>query len=71
MRLDIISVSTTVLENYTKVTLEIYETTGTIEKMKDKMILTLSGKYSNNEDLYNAIEKELHKNGINYLPIAE
>lgn len=71
MRYEIISISNNLLENYTKVTLEIYETCGTIEKLKDKLILTLKGKYDNNEDLHDAMEKELTNNGFNYLPIVE
>lgn len=71
MRYEIISISNNLLDNYTKITLEIYEMCGTVEKLKDKLILTLKGKYNNNEDLFNAMEEELNKNGFNYLPIVE
>ena len=71
MRYEIISISNNVLENYTKITMEVYETIGTIEKLKDKLILTLKGRYNSNEDLFNAMEEELNKNGFNYLPIVE
>lgn len=69
MTIQVTNVSLNYLEDSTKVTLEIYGMKGTVEKLKDKLILTLPGKYNAiNDVLMDAVEKELIKNGIDYTP---
>ena len=71
MTIQVTNISVNYLENVTKVTLEIYTMQGTIEKLKDKLILTLPEKYNTIDDvLMEAIEKELTKNGFNYTPLV-
>lgn len=71
MTMQVTNVSVNYLEDSTKVTLEIYNMIGTIEKLKDKLILTLPGKYNSiDETLMASVEKELIKNGINYTPLV-
>ena len=71
MTINVTNISVNYLENFTKVTLEIYTMQGTIEKLKDKLILTLPEKYNSIDDtLMNAIEIELSKNGFNYTPLV-
>lgn len=71
MTINVTNISVNYLENFTKVTLEIYTMQGTVEKLKDKLILTLPEKYNSiDETLMNAIESELSKNGFNYTPLA-
>lgn len=71
MTINVTNISVNYLENFTKVTLEIYTMQGTIEKLKDKLILTLPGKYDSiNETLMEAVEEELTKNQFNYTPLV-
>lgn len=54
------------LDDHTKVTVELYEQIGTIEKLKEKLIVSLPGKHeATGEHLNNIIEEELRKNGFN------
>jgi hypothetical protein len=69
MTINVTNVAVNYLEDVTKVTLEIYGMIGTIEKLKDKLILSLPGKFNSiNGELMEAVEKELIKNGIDYTP---
>jgi hypothetical protein len=69
MTINVTNVTVNYLEDVTKVTLEIYGMKGTIEKLKDKLILSLPGKFNSiNDELMDAVEKELIKNGIDYTP---
>jgi hypothetical protein len=71
MTIHVTNISVNYLDESTKVTLEVYNMQGTVEKLKDKLILTLSGKFNSiNDELMNAIEKELIKNGIDYTPLV-
>ena len=71
MTIQVTNVSVNYLEDSTKVTLEIYSIKGTVEILKDKLILTLPGKYNSiNDTLMGAVEKELVKNGIDYTPMV-
>lgn len=71
MTIQVTNISVNYLENVTKVTLEIYTMQGTIEKLKDKLILTLPEKYNSIDDvLMEAIGNELTKNGFNYTPLV-
>jgi molybdopterin biosynthesis enzyme MoaB len=71
MTINVTNISVNYLEDSTKVTLEIYTMQGTVEKLKDKLILTLPGQYNSIDDkLMNTIEEELTKNGINYTPLV-
>lgn len=55
--------------NVTKVTVEVKETFGTIERLKDTLSLTLSGRYPSIDDnLMEKIYEELDKNKYSYLP---
>jgi hypothetical protein len=59
-------------ENITKVTVEVLEMMGTIQRLKDKLIITLPGRYNNiDEDLMEKIDEELNKNGYNHNPTVE
>jgi hypothetical protein len=69
MTINVTNVTVNYLEDVTKVTLEIYGMKGTIEQLKDKLILSLPGKFNSiNDELMDAVEKELIKNGIDYTP---
>jgi len=69
MTINVTNVTVNYLEDVTKVTLEIYGMRGTIEQLKDKLILSLPGKFNSiNDELMDAVEKELIKNGIDYTP---
>jgi len=69
MTIQVTNIAVNYLEDFTKVTLEIYGMKGTVEVLKDKLILTLPGKYNSiNDVLMDAVEKELVKNGIDYTP---
>lgn len=71
MTIHVTNVSINYLEDSTKVTLEIYTMQGTVEKLKDKLILTLPGQYNSIDDtLMSAVEEELTRNGINYTPLV-
>lgn len=57
------------ISNTTKVVVEIYEYKGSIEKLKDKLVINLKGKYESiNDELRQLIEEELTKNGFLYNP---
>ena len=71
MSVNIVSVSSDYTDNSTKVVLETYEMFGTIERFKEKLILTLSGKFDNPEDLNDAIDNELTKNGLFHYKVTE
>ena len=71
MTIQVTNVSVNYLEDSTKITLEIYTMQGTVEKLKDKLILTLPGQYNSIDDtLMSAVEEELTRNGINYTPLV-
>jgi hypothetical protein len=71
MTLQVTNLSVNYLEDFTKITLEVYTMQGTVEKLKDKLILTLPGKYNSiNDTLMEEVEKELVKNGFNYTPLV-
>lgn len=71
MTIQVTNLSINYLEDVTKVTLEIYNMQGTVEKLKDKLILTLPGKYNSIDDiLMDAVEKELIRNGFDYTPLV-
>ena len=54
--------------NITKVTIEVKEMMGTMERLKDTLSLTLSGRYPNIDDnLMEKIYEELDKNKYPYL----
>lgn len=72
MSLNVTNLSVNYYEDVTKVTVEIYEMMGTIEKFKDKLILTLAGRIQSIDDeLLQKIDEELEKNNYNYLTVAE
>lgn len=71
MSINITGLSVNYYEDVTKVTVEIYEMIGTIERLRDKLIIPLAGKYQNIDDhLIEMVEKELTKNNINYLKVT-
>jgi hypothetical protein len=71
MSINIVSISSNYLDNSTKVVLETYEMVGTIERLKEKLILTLPGKFDNPEDLNDAIDNELTKHEMQPFKITE
>lgn len=59
-------------ENLTKVTVEVLEMMGTMQRLKDKLIVTLPGRYNNiDEELMQKIDEELFKNGYTHNPTIE
>lgn len=69
MSLNITNVSINFFEDITKVTVEVYEMRGSIERLKDKLLITLQGKYQQIDDvLLDMVEKEMTKNGFEYVP---
>lgn len=67
--INIISISTNSISNTTKIGIEVYETRGTVEKMVDKLTVTLPGKYGSiNDELRTLVDQELTKNGFIYNP---
>ena len=71
MSIKIVSISSEYHNTSKIVVLEIYEMVGTIERLKEKLILTLSGNFDTPEDLNDAIDNELTKNGLNPIKITE
>lgn len=72
MSLNVTNLSVNYYEDVTKVTVEIFEMVGTIERLKDKLILTLPGRIQSIDDeLIQKIDEELEKNNYNYLNIKE
>ena len=55
--------------NVTKVTVEVREMMGTLERLKDTLTLTLTGRHpAVNDNLMELILAELQKNNYSYLP---
>lgn len=72
MSLSVTNLAVNYYEDVTKVTVEIYEMMGTIEKFRDKLILTLPGRIQSIDDeLLQKIDEELEKNNYNYLTVKE
>lgn len=72
MSLNITNLAVNYYEDVTKVTVEVHEMLGTIERLKDKLILTLPGRIQNIDDeLMQKVDEELEKNNYNYLNIKE
>lgn len=72
MSLNITNLSVNYYDDVTKVTVEIYDMQGTIEKFRDKLILTLPGRIQSIDDeLMQKVDEELTKNNYNYLSVAE
>ena len=69
MSLNITNVAVNYFEDVTKVTVEVYEMRGSIERLTDKLLITLQGKYQQVDDvLLDIIGKEMIKNGFAYAP---
>ena len=67
--INIESISTNSFSNTTKVVVEIYEYRGTIEKLKDKLVVNIPGKYETiNDEFRSKLDEELTKNGFIYNP---
>lgn len=49
-------------EDVTAVTVEVYETIGSVEKLKNKFIVNLPGQHT--EDLQSLVYHELNNNGL-------
>jgi hypothetical protein len=65
MSLNITNVAVNYFEDVTKVTVEVYEMRGSIERLTDKLLITLQGKYQQIDDvLLDIIGKEMIKNGF-------
>lgn len=59
-------------ENLTKVTVEVLEQLGTMQRLKDRLTITLSGRYNNiDEELMEKIDEELIRNGYTHNPTVE
>lgn len=68
--INIISISSNSVENITRICLEVSETVGNIERIKEKLIVKLPGKYNTiDDDLRTKIDEELTKSGFNYSPV--
>jgi hypothetical protein len=69
MSLNVTFLSVDNYSNVTKVTVEVREMMGNIERLKDTLSLTLSGRYPSVDDLLmEKILEELKKNNYSYLP---
>lgn len=65
------SLSTDSISNTTKVVVEIYEYRGTIERLADRLVINLKGKFESiTDELRVLIDEELTKNGFNHNPIT-
>ena len=62
----ILSVATNTVDNVTKVKIEIFESLGTMLRLKDTLELTLKGIYQYGEELDEAIGEELQRNNYEY-----
>lgn len=69
MSLNVTFLSVDNYSNVTKVTVEVREMIGTLERLKDTLSLTLAGRYPSVDDLLmEKILEELKKNNYSYLP---
>ena len=65
MSLNITNLTVNYFEDISTVTVELYENKGTLEVLKDKIVLNLKGKHLTiNEELKELVYQELQKNGI-------
>lgn len=56
-------------ENFTKVTVEVTEMIGTMQRIKDRLIVTLPGKHQSiDEELIQLVDAELNRNGYEHNP---
>lgn len=70
--INVTGLSVNFYENVTKVTVEVYDMIGSLERLKDKLIITLPGQYQNiDEDLITKIEEQLNTNGYTHNPTLE
>lgn len=67
MILNITNLSTSFTEQLTRVTVEVYELIGNIEKLDNKFVIVIPGKHDIvTDELQSLIYDELAKNGFNY-----
>ena len=64
--INILSINTNHVDYVTKVKLEIYESLGTMQRLKDTLELSLAGILKYGEELDEAIEQELKRNNYDY-----
>jgi hypothetical protein len=65
MNLNITNLTINYFEDISTVTVELYENKGTLEILKDKIVLNLKGKHLTiNDELKELVYQELEKNGI-------
>lgn len=65
MSLNITNLTVNYFEDISTVTVELYENKGTLEVLKDKIVLNLKGKHLTiDEELKELVYQELQKNGI-------
>jgi hypothetical protein len=65
MNLNITNLTVNYFEDISTVTVELYENKGTLEILKDKIVLNLKGKHLTiNDELKELVYQELEKNGI-------
>ena len=70
--INVTGLSVNFYENVTKVTVEVYDMVGSLERLKDKLIITLPGQYQNiDEELLGKIEEQLNTNGYVHNPTLE
>lgn len=70
--INVTGLSVNFYENVTKVTVEVYDMIGSLERLKDKLIITLPGQYQNiDEELISKIEEQLNTNGYAHNPTLE
>lgn len=62
----LVSLSTNDLDNVTKIRIEIFESLGTLMRLKDTLELTLKGIFNYGEELDEAIGEELQRNNYEY-----
>jgi len=62
----LVSLATNDMDNVTKVRIEIFESLGTMLKLKDTLELILKGIHQHGEELDEAIGQELQRNNYEY-----
>lgn len=69
--INIINIQNDYSRNLTKVTLELLENLGTIERVKEKLIITLPKMVSDMQEIETLVDEELTKNNLNPISFKE
>lgn len=69
--INIVNIQNDYSRNLTKVTLELLENLGTIERVKEKLIVTLPKMVSDMQEIETLVDEELTKNNLNPISFKE